>query len=123
MEPLGSRSFPSENAFEKKLVHTSLNRVETHTTFNTIDRPSSASFFFAVFDVLDDDDVLAYEEVAMNEPFEIGGEDFELSGLEPYIYLRYNCNEVTYSFVTSYLFMSRVFHLRKDLDSGETVLS
>lgn len=57
--------------------------------------------FKAVFDVLDDDDVLAYEEVAMNEPFEIGGEDFELSGLEPYIYLRYNCNEVTYSFVTS----------------------
>ncbi|EYC18319.1 hypothetical protein Y032_0028g1793 [Ancylostoma ceylanicum] len=47
-----------------------------------------------IFDYVDDDDVLAYKEVELNKPFELGGNEIELDGLEPYIYMRYNCKKV-----------------------------
>ncbi|KAK6031732.1 hypothetical protein OSTOST_02103, partial [Ostertagia ostertagi] len=72
---------------------------------------------------LDEDDVLAYKEVAVNQPFELGGDSFELSGLEPYIYLRYNCNKGYQEEVINLgdtQLKDRTFYLRKNLDTGAT---
>ncbi|ETN80745.1 hypothetical protein NECAME_08986 [Necator americanus] len=50
----------------------------------------------AIFDYVDDDDVLAYKQVEVNSPFELGGYENEVNGLEPYIYIRYNCDKPSY---------------------------
>ncbi|WKX99048.1 hypothetical protein Q1695_014151 [Nippostrongylus brasiliensis] len=78
-----------------------------------------------IFDEIDDDDVIAHKEVSINKPFSLGGEDFEMSGLEPYVYLRYNCNGDYQEEVINLgdsLFTSRVFTLMKNLDTGETII-
>ncbi|RCN30997.1 hypothetical protein ANCCAN_23227 [Ancylostoma caninum] len=78
-----------------------------------------------IFDYVDDDDVLAYKEVELNKPFELGGKEIELDGLEPYIYMRYNCKKGYQEEVINLgntQFQDRVFHLRKDLETGETIL-
>ncbi|KIH68312.1 putative acyl-CoA thioesterase II [Ancylostoma duodenale] len=60
-----------------------------------------------IFDYVDDDDVLAYKEVELNKPFELGGKEIELDGLEPYIYMRYNCKK--YEFNTSRKYTGKRF--------------
>ncbi|VDK57777.1 unnamed protein product [Cylicostephanus goldi] len=79
-----------------------------------------------IFDSIDDDDVLDYKEIELNKPFEIGGSETEIFGLEPYIYLRYRCLEDYKEEVINLgdtQFRDRVFHLRKNLISGKTILT
>ncbi|KAK6766936.1 hypothetical protein RB195_026292 [Necator americanus] len=78
-----------------------------------------------IFDYVDDDDVLAYKQVEVNSPFELGGYENELNGLEPYIYIRYNCDKGYREEVINLgdtQFRDRVFYFRKHLDTGATVL-
>ncbi|VDM74881.1 unnamed protein product [Strongylus vulgaris] len=78
-----------------------------------------------IFDSVDDDDVLAYKEIGLNEPFELGGEEVEINGLEPYIYIRHSCKKGYQEEVINLgdtQFKDRMYYLRKDLDTGKTIL-
>ncbi|CAJ0609343.1 unnamed protein product [Cylicocyclus nassatus] len=78
------------------------------------------------FGFIDDDDVLDHKEVELNKPFEIGGSETEIFGVEPYILLRYRCQEDYKEEVIELgdvWFRDRVFQLQKNLATGETILN